>query len=138
MAGSYALYGAPLSRLPWLPACSAGLFITAVLNINNIRDMANDFESGKETLALRLGPYKARVYNSLLVGGGLACWVIWSLDSGHERLLWLMPAAIPLLRSTYLVYASSQADVLDAQLRVTSLSVGCFQILLAAALPMLG
>ena len=31
------------------PATSLGLFITAVLNINNIRDYENDRKSGKHT-----------------------------------------------------------------------------------------
>ncbi|MDR0233943.1 MAG: 1,4-dihydroxy-2-naphthoate octaprenyltransferase [Zoogloeaceae bacterium] len=137
VAGSYALYGAPLFSLPWLPACATGLFITAVLNINNIRDMSNDFASGKETLALRLGPRNARVYHLLLVGLGVACWLIWLLSAGYGRFLWLMLAAVPLGQSAWRVYGSLRTDVLDGQLRIFSLSVGFYNILLAVALPLM-
>ena len=134
VAASYILYGAPAQRIPWLPACATGFFITSVLNINNIRDMDNDLASGKETFALRLGQRRARVYHVLLVGVGLACWLLWFLIAGQGRLLWLMLAAAPLGRSAWLVYGSRQAGALDAQLRISSIIVGCYNVLLACCL----
>jgi 1,4-dihydroxy-2-naphthoate octaprenyltransferase len=137
VAGSYALYGAPLLRLPGLPACATGFFITAVLNINNIRDMENDHANGKETVALRLGAHNARVYHLILVASGLACWTLWFAATGDWRKLALLAAAFPVARSAWIVYGSLRADVLDAQLRITSLGTGFFNVLLAALLPRL-
>lgn len=137
VAGAYALYGAPLTRLPGLPACAAGFFATAVLNINNIRDMENDFANGKETLALRLGPHRARVYHLALVGLGLACWLIWLIATRRWWGLVFLLAAVPLVRSAWLVYGSLRPAVLDAQLRVTSLSAGFLNIVMAVVLPWL-
>ena len=134
VAGSYALYGAPLTRLPGLPACAAGFFATAVININNIRDMENDHANGKETLALRLGPRRARIYHLALIGLGLACWAIWLAATDRWRGLVLLAAAFPLIRSAWRVYGSLRPDVLDAQLRVTSVSAGFFNSLMALAL----
>lgn len=137
VAGAYALYGAPLTRLPSLPACAAGFFATAVLNINNIRDMENDFANGKETLALRLGPHRARVYHLALIGLGLACWVIWLIATHRWWGLVLLVAAVPLVRSAWLVYGSLRPAVLDAQLRATSLAAGFLNLIMALALPWL-
>ena len=137
VAGSYALYGASLTRLPGLPACAAGFFATAVLNINNIRDMENDRANGKETLALRLGPHRARVYHLALIGLGLACWVVWLIATRRWWGLALLAAAVPLVRSAWLVYGSLRPAVLDAQLRATSLAAGFFNIIMALALPWL-
>ena len=36
-----------------LPATAVGLFSVAVLNLNNMRDIESDAESGKHTLALK-------------------------------------------------------------------------------------
>lgn len=137
VAGSYALYGAPLAQLPGLPACAAGFFATAVLNINNIRDMENDAAHGKMTLALRLGELKARVYHLVLVGLGVTCWALYLAVTG----LWLaMPcllAALPVIHSGWKVYGSLRSEVLDAQLKMTSLSAGAFNVVMAIALPAL-
>jgi 1,4-dihydroxy-2-naphthoate octaprenyltransferase len=137
VAGSYALYGAPLIRLPGLPACATGFFITAVLNINNIRDMENDRANGKETLALRLGPHNARVYHLILAGSGLACWALWVAATGDWWKLALLAAAFPVARSAWVVYGTLRPDVLDAQLRITSIGTGVFNVLLAALIPLL-
>ncbi len=135
VAGSYSLYGAPLRMLPGLPACAAGFFATAVLNINNIRDMENDLANGKETLALRLGPRRARVYHLTLIGLGLVCWAVWLIATQRWRGLALLATAAPLVRSAWLVYGSLRPAVLDAQLRATSLAAGFFNIIMALALP---
>jgi 1,4-dihydroxy-2-naphthoate octaprenyltransferase len=47
--------GAYVDPAIFLPA-ACGLLATAVLNINNLRDIDSDRENGKNTLAVRLGP----------------------------------------------------------------------------------
>lgn len=54
----------PLSILLSLPV---GALAMAVLNVNNVRDLATDREAGKLTLAVRLGPRAARVYYIALI-----------------------------------------------------------------------
>ncbi len=49
-----------------LPAISIGLLSTAVLNVNNMRDMKSDAKT-RTTIALRLGLRNARIYQTLLV-----------------------------------------------------------------------
>ena len=54
------------------PAVGLGLLSVAVLNVNNIRDMASD-EGLRKTIPLRIGKMKAKVYQTLLVVVGVAC-----------------------------------------------------------------
>jgi 1,4-dihydroxy-2-naphthoate octaprenyltransferase len=53
--GSYYLFTHSLEWDLLLPATACGLLATAVLNINNVRDIETDAASGKITLAVRLG-----------------------------------------------------------------------------------
>jgi 1,4-dihydroxy-2-naphthoate octaprenyltransferase len=51
----------------FFPSLSIGLLSTAVLNTNNIRDIENDFASGKFTIPVKIGLHKARTYHSILI-----------------------------------------------------------------------
>lgn len=50
-----------------LPAAAVGLLSTAVLNINNMRDMAADRFSGKRTLVVKMGYNNALLYHIFLI-----------------------------------------------------------------------
>jgi 1,4-dihydroxy-2-naphthoate octaprenyltransferase len=67
VCGSYFLFTKSFSWDILLPATAIGLFSTAVLNLNNMRDIESDAESGKHTLALRLGLKKAMIYENILL-----------------------------------------------------------------------
>lgn len=56
VAGTYYLQAGHFDSIVMLPATACGLLATAVLNINNLRDIENDKANGKNTLAVRLGP----------------------------------------------------------------------------------
>ncbi|KOO10829.1 1,4-dihydroxy-2-naphthoate octaprenyltransferase, partial [Vibrio xuii] len=71
VAGTYFLHTGVVAPLLTLPAVGCGLLAVAVLNINNMRDIENDKECGKRTVAVRLGQKKAKYYHSVLLAGGL-------------------------------------------------------------------
>lgn len=54
------------------PAVGLGLLSVAVLNVNNIRDMASD-EGIRKTIPLRIGKRGAKIYQTMLVVLGVAC-----------------------------------------------------------------
>ncbi len=62
-----------------LPATACGLLATAVLNINNLRDINSDRENGKNTLVVRLGDVNARRYHACLLLGALLCLALFNL-----------------------------------------------------------
>ena len=81
----------------FLPATACGLLATAVLNINNLRDIDSDRENGKNTLAVRLGPVNARRYHACLLLGALLCLALFNLISLRNPWGWLFLLATPLL-----------------------------------------
>ncbi len=65
--GSYYLFTKTFDWLMLLPATAVGLFSVAVLNLNNMRDIESDAESGKHTLALKMGFKRAMIYEIILL-----------------------------------------------------------------------
>ena len=70
--GSYFVIAQTLEWHVLWPACGVGLLSVAVLNVNNIRDMASD-EGIRKTIPLRIGEKKARIYQTVLIVGGIVC-----------------------------------------------------------------
>src|SRR5213594_2960490 len=56
-----------LTAIAWLMACGIGFLATAILVLNNLRDMETDAAAGKRTLATRLGRRWTRALLVLLV-----------------------------------------------------------------------
>lgn len=67
VGGTYFLMAGEVSWVLLLPATAFGCLSVGVLNINNIRDIENDKESNKITLAVRLGRRKAKMYQVVLL-----------------------------------------------------------------------
>lgn len=64
-------------RLPgewWLIAVAVGLQATAIIAVNNLRDIPTDAQVGKRTLAVRLGDRASRTYYALLHLVSAGCW----------------------------------------------------------------
>jgi 1,4-dihydroxy-2-naphthoate octaprenyltransferase len=51
-----------------------GAWSTAVLNLNNLRDVENDAQMQKRTVVVMLGYVKGKIYHVFLVATGLATW----------------------------------------------------------------
>lgn len=71
--GSYYLYTHTINHHEILPAITIGLFSTAVLNLNNMRDRENDARHDKKTLAVRMSKTSVKVYHTGLITMG---WII--------------------------------------------------------------
>lgn len=76
-----------------LPAVGVGCFSTAVLHLNNMRDMINDSQCGKITVAIQFGYENSRVYFVLLILVGIFTWAgyVWTQNqtSYYSYLYWL-------------------------------------------------
>jgi 1,4-dihydroxy-2-naphthoate octaprenyltransferase len=109
VAGTWYLQAHSLAPLVILPATACGLLATAVLNINNLRDIDSDCENGKSTLAVRLGPIIARRYHAGLLIGSLVCLALFNLIWLKSLWGWLFVLAAPLLlkQAAYVVREQS-------------------------------
>ncbi|GCD76700.1 1,4-dihydroxy-2-naphthoate octaprenyltransferase [Thermaurantimonas aggregans] len=67
VGGSYFLQTKFWNPLVLLPGLSVGLMASAVLNLNNMRDMETDLASGKYTIANYLGFKNSKWYHLLLL-----------------------------------------------------------------------
>ncbi|HLT69437.1 MAG TPA: 1,4-dihydroxy-2-naphthoate octaprenyltransferase, partial [Acidimicrobiales bacterium] len=71
-AGSAYVQEEALSGLALGASVPVGLLATALLVVNNLRDIPGDTASGKRTLAVRIGDRRTRALYVALVGGALA------------------------------------------------------------------
>lgn len=129
-----------LNTLEWhwdilLPATSLGLLSTGVLNLNNMRDMDNDYNSGKRTVAGMMGYNSARVYHLLMIVGAFAAATIFvALHTNHvlNYLFWL---ASPLfIRDLVLIFKMKEKNNLDPFLKKLALSSLLFSLLFGVGL----
>ena len=74
--GSYSLFGFPFEYSVLIFGCAIGFWSTAVLNLNNLRDVENDRNFGKKTIVVQLGFPQALYYHLLLISMGYLSWFI--------------------------------------------------------------
>lgn len=87
-----------------LPAFAVGLLATAVLNLNNLRDLEDDQKAGKITIPVRLGFQNGLLYHHLLVLAGCGSWLLHALsfNSLFFQCATLLPAAHLFLLSKHM------------------------------------
>jgi 1,4-dihydroxy-2-naphthoate octaprenyltransferase len=113
-----------------LPATSCGLFAVAVLNINNIRDIESDKATGKNSIPVRLGREKAILYHWAILGVGMFCVLLYTVQhfSGYTSLLFLF--SFPLfIKNGLAISQLKKASELDPYLKQMALSTLLFVIL---------
>jgi len=61
VAGTYYILAGTVTPAVWWMTIPPGLIITAILVVNNLRDIENDRKGGKHTLAVRLGEQGTKI-----------------------------------------------------------------------------
>jgi 1,4-dihydroxy-2-naphthoate octaprenyltransferase len=120
----------------WLAVLSAvpiGLLASALLVVNNLRDIQTDTRSGKQTLAVRLGDRRTRVLYVFLVVTALALGVAIAVAWTEWALLTLL-ALVPAIPPVGLVANGVQGPPLVVALRDTGRTQLLFGLALAVAL----
>ncbi|GAB3637255.1 1,4-dihydroxy-2-naphthoate polyprenyltransferase [Hymenobacter arcticus] len=130
VCGTYFLQARSLPVVVLLPAAALGCFATAVLNVNNIRDIASDELAGKITVPVRLGPRHARRYHWLLLLLGIGGAVVYVALTYHSPWQWLFVLSLPLFAfNGYQVWARQESMRLDPLLKQMALSTLVFTVL---------
>jgi 1,4-dihydroxy-2-naphthoate octaprenyltransferase len=133
--GSYYVQVERLDALPLGLSIAVGFLATAILVVNNVRDVDTDRRAGKNTLAVRMGRENAVVLYRLLVLGAFVVLPI-ALLAGEASALPLialvsLPMAIKPLRTM-----SNRTDgpSLNAALAGTGALLGAFSLLVSIGL----
>jgi 1,4-dihydroxy-2-naphthoate octaprenyltransferase len=125
--GCYFLHTKSFDWLLLLPATSCGVFATAVLNVNNIRDIESDKQAGKFSIPVRIGRKKAVLYHFTLLVIGLFCAMAYTILSFKSPFQWLFLISIPLLlRNAMAVKNHNSPQQLDPYLKQMALTTLLF------------
>lgn len=121
--GAYYLFAKSLEHVLIMPACIVGLLSTAVLNLNNMRDLKSDTESDKITVAVKLGLIKAKNYHAFLLIFALILGMLFSLLYYRSLMnLLFLVTFIPIVRHIVFVYKVKEVKELDSHLKILALS----------------
>jgi len=124
-----------LDRVPNLAILAAipvGLLSVSLLVVNNLRDIPSDAESGKRTLAVRLGAGGTRIlYVACLIAAFGAAMAI---AAEHRLALLVLASAVLAVRPVRIVLSGATGGSLIPVLEMTGRLVLVFGVLLAAGI----
>lgn len=129
--GCYVLYAKSIDFITVLPAITVGLLSTAVLNLNNMRDIESDLKANKITLAVKLGPEKAKQYHYFLILTAIVLSIIFGAlyYSTPYKLIYFI-AFIPLFIHLKTVKSVSTPKAFDPELKKLALTTFILSVLL--------
>jgi 1,4-dihydroxy-2-naphthoate octaprenyltransferase len=131
-------YYVQLERLDWLPfglSLSVGFLATAILVVNNVRDVDTDRRAGKMTLAVRLGRQRTRnLYASLVAAAFVAIPVTIAAADGPAWCLLVLLATPLVRRPLTAVMTRTDGPALNGALAGTGALLAAFSVLLSVGL----
>jgi 1,4-dihydroxy-2-naphthoate polyprenyltransferase len=134
VVGTFYLQSETVTGAALLASLPVAMLVTAILVVNNLRDVDTDRDAGKRTLAVRLGRDATRIQYTILVLGAYAvASLLWlaGTASAWAMLPWLtLPLAIRLVRQVW----KEEGPALNLALRRTAGLHLSFGILLSAGL----
>lgn len=104
VCGTYYLQAHSLPFSVFLPAAACGLLSTAVLNINNLRDVEQDKKAGKNTLIVRIGAQNGRIYHCCLLTSAAVFYAVFALLHKPQLLFVIAFISIFLIKHGLTVY----------------------------------
>ncbi|NQY07241.1 MAG: 1,4-dihydroxy-2-naphthoate octaprenyltransferase, partial [Flavobacteriaceae bacterium] len=136
VVGSYYLYSKSLDNLSvFLPAIAIGLLCAAVLNLNNMRDQIPDKKAGKNTLVVKLGSQKAKLYHYTLLIIPMICMIVFTQQNYNQPWQWLfLIVLLPLVSNLINVGKNIIHKELDPELKKVALSTFFLSILFVIGL----
>jgi 1,4-dihydroxy-2-naphthoate octaprenyltransferase len=133
--GSYYVQVEQLDALPLGLSISIGFLATAILVVNNVRDIETDRRAGKMTMAVRVGRHNAVVLYRLLVLGAFVVLPISLIGADASLLPLIGLLALPLaLKPLRTMSNRTDGPALNAALAGTGALLGAFSLLVAAGL----
>ncbi len=97
VSGTYYLLTGTFRTVILLPALSMGLLATAVLNINNIRDIESDKLAGKRSIPVRIGKKNAVRYHWALLITSLLSAIVFTVIDYHSPYQYVFLITLPFI-----------------------------------------
>lgn len=135
VTGTYFLHSHYWNFHVLLPAFSLGFLSTGVLNVNNMRDRISDKNTGKITLAVRLGATSSKYYHLALIALAFIMIVIYTFLNFNSGVQLIFLISLPLfLIHLVKVFKNRDPMQLDQQLKFLVLSTLAFCLAFGAGL----
>ena len=133
--GIYFMFAKELDIALILPAVAIGFLSVGVLNLNNMRDEESDKKVNKNTIVVKIGGAKAKIYHYFLIVGAMLLIIIFALlkDFQFDQYIFLL-AYWPLTRHLVRVYKNTDPRTLDPELRRLAISTFLLSVLLSLCL----
>ncbi len=133
--GTIYLHTGTLEKDYVLLAATSGFFSTAVLNINNIRDIKSDTLAGKMSIPVRIGRKRAVYYHWFLLAAGWGCAIYFTMMHFNSPWQWVYLVSLPLfIYNGAMVSKKTDSNSLDPFLKQMALSTLLFVLLFGAGL----
>lgn len=127
--GTYFCHTGSFNVQALLPAFSCGLLSTAVLNVNNIRDIASDEKAGKMSIPVRIGRRNAVIYHWTLILAAIISTLIFVIIQYRSPIQFLFLITTPLLLfNGFKVASIKDSKKLDPFLKQMAISTLLFII----------
>ncbi|MDA9365335.1 1,4-dihydroxy-2-naphthoate octaprenyltransferase [Flavobacteriaceae bacterium] len=128
--GAYFIQLKTLSFPAFYLALSIGFFSVSVLNLNNMRDQANDAAVGKKTMVVFLGAKRAKMYHIILMVLAIILFVGVFLSNIYTFFWIPFLALIPFFLHLIAVIKNSDPKQLDPELKKVALSTFMLSVLI--------
>ncbi len=133
--GSYYVQIEQLDALPLGLSIAIGFLATAILVVNNVRDIETDRRAGKNTLAVRMGRHNAVILYRLLVLGAYVVLPIALIAGNASQLPLIAFASLPMaLKPLRTMSNRTDGPALNAALAGTGALLGAFSLLVSLGL----
>ena len=135
VTGTFYLQTGAVTLGALLVSVPVGLLVTGILVVNNLRDIEQDRQAGKRTLAVRIGERATRIQYAALVAGAFVMPLVLRLAGEAGGLWWLPWLSAPLAwRLVRRVLGGERGPALNGVLKETGRLLLAFSALLAVAL----
>jgi 1,4-dihydroxy-2-naphthoate octaprenyltransferase len=129
VVGTYFCHTGSINLSVFLPALSCGLLSTAVLNVNNIRDIQSDKKAGKMSIPVRIGRKNAVIYHWFLIAAAILATTIFVINHYESEVQFLFLLSVPMLiYNGYKVSTIHDSKNLDPFLKQMAISTLIFII----------
>lgn len=138
VAGTYYVQALNVGAVAWWAAVPVGLLATAILAVNNLRDVKTDTKAGKRTVAVRFGANFAKAEWVTLVGVAYLVPLLMWIGGVSGPYVLLVVLSIPLAFPLWTIVSKQEGRILNKALGGTAQLELVYGLLFAAGLVISG